>query len=370
MKPILSICIPSYQKADWLQASLRGILNQLQHVPSGDVEVIVSDNASTDATADVLKELEAEFNGALRYYRQSENIGQNNNYAFVLSQANGEFCWMIGNDDYLQSQALSHILKAIQAYPRVDFFYVSYFMFKPPGCPTHLDQLFKNMPLAEQLPQSYTGQHRYDNQLFPHLIDLPALDLNGFTPMYAWVVRRPIWQAAFAYNAAAEPFKNLNGSFGYAAYIIENYSQSSFYYIGQPLLAASQDITWSCFSASITLRNMPDLYALLEKKGVNQKVLNTIEDIFLKDMHTVLPYVMSTPYQYHHQLFSLWKHTKRYYRFKQYWINLFFMMWRLMHIKDYQIFWIYFFKKILSHHLLNLIQRARSIRNHFRAKVF
>ena len=50
--PLLSICIPTYNRAEYLEKSLDSLVNQENF---SQIEVVISDNASTDATSDVCR---------------------------------------------------------------------------------------------------------------------------------------------------------------------------------------------------------------------------------------------------------------------------------------------------------------------------
>ena len=65
----------------------------------GDIEIIVSDNASTDATQDIVRGLAAQ-DKRIRYVRQQINIGANGNYTFVASAARGEYCKWVSSSDW------------------------------------------------------------------------------------------------------------------------------------------------------------------------------------------------------------------------------------------------------------------------------
>ena len=75
----LSIGLPVYNGEKFLQNRLDGILSQT----FSDFELIISDNASTDSTADICKEYALKDNRIL-YIRQENNIGPFNNGKFVL----------------------------------------------------------------------------------------------------------------------------------------------------------------------------------------------------------------------------------------------------------------------------------------------
>ena len=88
----LSICIPTYNRLPFLKELLPAILGQ---VDSGraevEVEVVVSDNASTDDTADYLRSLS---NPCLRWWTNETNIGGDRNFLKCVAEARGEYvCW-------------------------------------------------------------------------------------------------------------------------------------------------------------------------------------------------------------------------------------------------------------------------------------
>ncbi len=85
VRPLLSICIPTYNRAEYLRDSLENITSD----PAFDhrVEVVISDNASTDATQDVGREYAERFPN-VRYFRNDENI-RDANFKLALHRAEG-----------------------------------------------------------------------------------------------------------------------------------------------------------------------------------------------------------------------------------------------------------------------------------------
>ena len=51
--PLLSICIPTYNRRDFLETCLRSVVEELERHPDTSIEVVVSDNASTDGTREL-----------------------------------------------------------------------------------------------------------------------------------------------------------------------------------------------------------------------------------------------------------------------------------------------------------------------------
>ena len=87
-QPILSICIPTYNRADVLDLCLTSIVQNKAF--SEEIEVVISDNNSTDNTSSIaLKYIEKYQN--VFYNRNSQNIGAEKNFIKVLELANGKF---------------------------------------------------------------------------------------------------------------------------------------------------------------------------------------------------------------------------------------------------------------------------------------
>ena len=94
--PRLSIGLPVYNGADYLAQSLDSLLGQTYE----DFELILSSNASTDATDDICRAYAAR-DSRIRFFRQPTNIGAVPNHYFVFEQATGElFKWASGDDLY------------------------------------------------------------------------------------------------------------------------------------------------------------------------------------------------------------------------------------------------------------------------------
>ena len=92
--PRVSVGMPVYNSARWIEASLESILAQT----CGDFELIISDNASTDDTVAICERY-ARRDPRVRIIRQVENRGANENYMAVLQGARGEyFKWASSND--------------------------------------------------------------------------------------------------------------------------------------------------------------------------------------------------------------------------------------------------------------------------------
>lgn len=120
----VSICIPTYNRAAHLLNCLNSIIicSSNSHLT---FQVCVSDNHSTDETETVVKNAQLSLN--IKYHKNNSNLGHARNFLNVVSMADGEFIWLIGDDDLLMPYAIEELYKLIVDHPDVDFFYVNSF---------------------------------------------------------------------------------------------------------------------------------------------------------------------------------------------------------------------------------------------------
>jgi glycosyltransferase involved in cell wall biosynthesis len=102
----VSIGIPTYNRADgYLRQALQSAM--AQDYPS--LEIIVSDNGSTDNTEDFVK---SQGDSRIRYFRQAKNIDPNDNFNSCLRQAKGTYFLLLHDDDLIDPTFISACMAA------------------------------------------------------------------------------------------------------------------------------------------------------------------------------------------------------------------------------------------------------------------
>jgi glycosyltransferase involved in cell wall biosynthesis len=120
--PLLSICIPTYNRSQHLANCLESIKNSLLGSKLS-IEICISDNASIDNTLDVVNR--ASIDAPIKFNRNLINLGMAQNFLNVVSMATGEFIWLIGDDDLVIPDGLVRLLNLIETNKDIDFFYVN-----------------------------------------------------------------------------------------------------------------------------------------------------------------------------------------------------------------------------------------------------
>lgn len=119
MNPKLSICIPTYNRDGFLNATLHQLVRCMEHAGPqvvNEVEVIVLDNASSDETSKVVAQF---VNGLpnVRHRRHDSNIGVEMNIVLALQEGRGDWVWPLGDDDLLSDDVLARLLQEIDTAP-------------------------------------------------------------------------------------------------------------------------------------------------------------------------------------------------------------------------------------------------------------
>ncbi len=113
-RPRISIGMPVYNGENYVREAIDSILSQTFR----DFELVISDNASTDATEEICKEYRAN-DERIRYYRNSRNMGAtwNNNRVFELAQ--GEYFKWAAHDDVCEPEFLEECVEVLDRDPDV-----------------------------------------------------------------------------------------------------------------------------------------------------------------------------------------------------------------------------------------------------------
>jgi glycosyltransferase involved in cell wall biosynthesis len=112
--PRLSLGLAVYNGENYLAESLDALLGQSYE----DFELIISDNASTDGTADICRRYGKQ-DSRIRYIRQQRNIGLAPNHNFVFGQARGELFKWVSHDDLYARNLLQRCVDALDEHPHV-----------------------------------------------------------------------------------------------------------------------------------------------------------------------------------------------------------------------------------------------------------
>jgi len=230
----ISVCIPTYNRAIYLENCLNSIfLCKLES--KFDFQVCISDNNSDDITEDVVLKFQKYLD--IKYHKNKSNFGRVKNYLQVVDMADGDFIWLIGDDDLLLTNSINDLQNLINEHPNVDFFYVNSF---------HLSaDYLKNFPIpfdTKNLPKKMIpfSKRTISGELpFYKLID-PNVSFDFLGGMFLSVFRKNMWISNIdALDEKAindkSPFSHFDNTFPHLKIFSNAFMKSNAYFNEKPL---------------------------------------------------------------------------------------------------------------------------------------
>jgi abequosyltransferase len=119
MTKLLTIAIPTFNRALLLDRQLEWLSSTVEDYKT-QCEIIVSDNCSSDNTSKIVSQWKSKLTAiTFRAYRNNENIGAIRNITKCIDLAEGEYVWVISDDDEIENSAIEKIVKNLQSYPNL-----------------------------------------------------------------------------------------------------------------------------------------------------------------------------------------------------------------------------------------------------------
>lgn len=143
--PLLSLCIPTYNRAEILAQCLEKHIEAIGD--ERDIEIVISDNASTDNTREVVADF-IERHGDIRivYHRNEENI-RDKNFFEVFRHARGRYLKLLNDYTYYGAKGMRIMIDGVRRYPDEEtplFFYMK-LRKEPTDCVAGVDEFVRSV---------------------------------------------------------------------------------------------------------------------------------------------------------------------------------------------------------------------------------
>jgi glycosyltransferase involved in cell wall biosynthesis len=237
--PAVSICIPTFARADLLEPLLATLLPEAAAL-EGALEVVVSDNCSNDRTPDVLDG--ATRLGPLRWSRADENAGAVRNLLRAVECARGEFCLAIGDDDLVLTGGSRRLVALAHEHRELDGLYLNAYV----SAVEHRDRLVEHgsvwTPEAEPLFDSQTWCADRTDHPVDRWQDLLAaegiLPPCQFQAMQTLLFRRSAWMAHVGMLDldGGREYTTLDNTYPHAKVLAYALFGKPSYYVGDPVV--------------------------------------------------------------------------------------------------------------------------------------
>ena len=235
--PLLSICIPTLNRADLLEDALASLRPEVASFPDR-VEVVVSDNGSSDATGDILQR----HGDWVRWGRNEPTTGFAANLMRVACDlATGRFVWLVGDDDLVIRGTVSRVLRSLETNPDLDYHYLN-FGWVDVRSRARIIREMDSVP-----PVDYRSRWQCDelrSLRLDRIEDLAFLPGNNpsalFSGIFCFVARRELFLKG---RGSLHPSDSLDGSstlmddcFPHAIITLPVMASKPIAYLGQPCL--------------------------------------------------------------------------------------------------------------------------------------
>ncbi|MDD2653687.1 MAG: glycosyltransferase family 2 protein, partial [Candidatus Omnitrophica bacterium] len=109
----LSIGIPTYNGSEYIREALDSIVSQLNDIEE-KIEIVISDNASTDKTPMIIDEYKERYPGIFSYFRNEMDLGPDRNIDLSVRRSKGEYVWLFSDDDKMLEGSLKKVLSVLE----------------------------------------------------------------------------------------------------------------------------------------------------------------------------------------------------------------------------------------------------------------
>jgi glycosyltransferase involved in cell wall biosynthesis len=127
-RPKFSVCIPAYNRAEYLEELLDSVLEQ----SCQDFDIIICEDLSPQRVQiiKIAEEYSFKYPGKIQILKNEINLGYDGNIRKLVSVAQGEYCFFMGNDDVMAKNALKNVIDILNRYENIGFILKSYAWFR------------------------------------------------------------------------------------------------------------------------------------------------------------------------------------------------------------------------------------------------
>lgn len=110
----VSVCVVTYNQENYIEKCIQSILDQERNF---NIEIIISDDASTDKTPVIVARMQQEYPDIIRPFLHKQNISAGVNFQFAHNQATGEYVAHCDGDDYFLQGKLQYQADFLDKHP-------------------------------------------------------------------------------------------------------------------------------------------------------------------------------------------------------------------------------------------------------------
>ncbi len=295
-KPLLTIGIPTFNRAKYLDRCLHSIIKQLDGI-NREIELIVSNNASTDSTKAVVDKHAS--TTKISYFENKINLGPDSTSSMCFEKANGQYVWILGDDEFLLDGSLKQIVDLLKDKDYGDVYLQC--------IPYHLEEELDNKPIAGTQTISFKDPLEFIKKIHYYVTFISGNIINkSILPgglNYQKYIGTNIVQVGWTIPAIYAAKENL--------------------FIETPLIAAKQNNSGGYQFVNTFAKNYNFILKDLVKKGYDKNIIkitntNLIESYFPANIIKLLYFENRFDTENHYRALH-----KTFWKYKSFWVKLF-----------------------------------------------
>lgn len=282
-KKILSICIPVYNRFEIFRYSLECACKACFGYEKY-VEIIVSDNNSSDDIKKVFDEIQLAYTTIdLIYNRNEKNIGLAGNFLKVVELSSSEYCWIIGSDDFIKKHSVKELLSIITKYNSISLIALNFDLINLKQIRVNANndkyaQIFACLERDEYLIRNEAPK---EDSLcrFDELID-PKYNNVYLGAVMASVFKKKLWDAVDKSDINVDDFNSLESIYPHCYIFAIAFIGKDAYYCKTPLITVGEGTRewgvdtgnsyWNSSLPLIHFKIITDIIEFYKRNGLNK----------------------------------------------------------------------------------------------------
>jgi glycosyltransferase involved in cell wall biosynthesis len=320
--PVLTIAIPTYNRAFILKETLRFICWDLSKLES-NIELLIIDNCSTDNTPEVLSEMQKKYR-FLRVLKNQENIGATNNVIECMKKSQALYTWIIGDDDLVLPGAVTRLLGAIQNHGYPDFIVTGLSIF--PRSEVLRVGIENYLERNSNISSRYTKYNEDRLVDFEDLID-PIVDEVFLGALMISIFKTKVLKNAVDlddyFTDNKQPYTDLISTYPHAYLFGKSFTSLKALYISKPLIAALEGKKeWDEYLPLIVIMRLGQLLDHYQECGISKSNIDDCRASLLVYFQGLFWKIAFENKPSLRQDFRFFEQIRKYARFKEFWISI------------------------------------------------
>lgn len=262
---LLSVCIPVYNRMyvfKWCLISACEACVGYEDI----VEIIVSDNASTDNIKSIVTKVSDMYPTIdIIYNCNDENLGFAKNVFRLTDMASGEFCWTIGSDDFIKKNSIESIISILKYNNDIDFISCSFDLMKIDGKiidnEVEIDGIISNqLKHGTIIEPNGAPKESFKVDKLDYIID-PTYNNVLLGALMTGIFRLRIWKEVDIKEEKLEGYDSILNIYPHVYVYANAFLGRKAYYCGNPLITVGEGVReWSIDTKSYWESSLPIIY--------------------------------------------------------------------------------------------------------------